>query len=341
MMKPFTVTADDDGIRLDRWFKRHRADVPHALLQKLLRKGAVRLDGKKAETSTRVVQGQVVVIREDAMPVMKDREPKTPERYRVTEEDRRLMRSIVLYEDEDMFILNKPSGLAVQGGTGQSKSLDDMLWALVSSSPQPSSHTQAALKSPFPAEGKVKVRGEKPRLVHRLDQDTSGVLVVAKSAKSAATLAKLYLQRMVEKIYWALVTGFLIPPEGLIDLPMAKRESGKDSRMEKVEIDEDAGKTAKTRYKVLEDLGGKYAWVELEPITGRTHQLRVHMAAIEHPIVGDGKYGGKEAFIGGSMGISGKLHLHARSIELPGIKKVEAPLPPHMLKTWGLLGLED
>jgi 23S rRNA pseudouridine955/2504/2580 synthase len=349
VMPEFIIAPADDDIRLDRWFKRYRPDIPHGLLSKLLRKGDIRLEGKKAEANTRVAQGQRLTIRDEAVPKRQENAPK--QAYKVSEADAELMRSIVLFENNELFILNKPAGLAVQGGTGQSKSFDDMLFALG-----------------------TRELG-KPKLVHRLDQDTSGALAVAKTSKAAAKLAELFRHKEATKLYWALVVGCPLPPEGEIDLPMVKKVLGQHSRMEsltekpqtrsrwsrrkphgarmtlengrpdlerieKVRIDAEEGKDAKTRYKVIEDLGGKYAWVELEPITGRTHQLRVHMAAIGHPIVGDGKYGGRDAFIGGSMDISGKLHLHARSLALPGLAVVKAPLPPHMQKTWDTLGLD-
>jgi 23S rRNA pseudouridine955/2504/2580 synthase len=352
-MSELRVVAADADIRLDRWFKRHRPDIPHGLLSKLLRKGDIRLDGKKAEANARVEEGQRITIREDAVPAVKATQPKKTA-YTVSDGDRELMRRSILFENDELFILNKPAGLAVQGGTGQSKSLDDMLFALGS-----------------------RELG-KPKLVHRLDQDTSGALAVAKTAKAAAKLADAFKRKETRKLYWALVAGCPLPLEGVIDLPMVKKALGKDSRMEsvaapyafdnkqrrnsrrqvgsrhrtetgrpdharieKMRIDAEEGKDAKTRYKVIEDLGGRFAWVELEPVTGRTHQLRVHMAAIGHPIVGDGKYGGKDAFIGGSLGISGTLHLHARSLALPGLPTVSAPLPTHMRETWETLGLAE
>lgn len=321
-MKEYTIKAEDDGIRLDRWFKRHFPAVTHGMLEKHLRKGAVKLNQKKAKSSDRVSEGQKIEVHGDelAKAAATPLPGKAPSKFEPTEHEIKDLKQSVLHKDARLLVINKPPGLAVQGGSKIEKNLDDML-----------THLRFD-------------KAEKPRLVHRLDKDTSGVLMLARDARTAAILSKRLQRKDVQKFYWALVKGVPEIRRGKIDLPMAKREQGEDSRMEKVEIDNDAGKDAITRYQVLETLGDQMCWVELEPVTGRTHQLRVHMAAIGHPIVGDGKYGGRDAFVRG-IELSRQLHLHARRIELPEWEDgetliVEAPLPAHMRKSFDELGLD-
>lgn len=308
-MKEYTVKEEDSDIRLDRWFKRHVPSVTHGLLEKALRKGDVRLDGKKTKSSERIKTGQNIEIRFQPPQAR----PEKPEpKARMTDEDAAMMQDTVLHKDADIIVINKPPGLAVQGGSKITKSVDSMLDALR-----------------FEAK-------ERPKLVHRLDRDTSGVLVLARSAKSATRLMNAFKSKEAEKIYWALVKGVPEIPQGKIDLPLSKQEEGD---IEKVSIDEEDGKRAITYYRIFERLSRTLAWMELIPVTGRTHQLRVHMAAIGHPILGDGKYGAREAFIDG-MELSRKLHLHARRIVIPGLIDVTAPLPKHMQESWNTLGLE-
>jgi 23S rRNA pseudouridine955/2504/2580 synthase len=308
-MSEHTIEQADTGIRLDRWFKRHHPQLTHVLLEKALRKGEVRLNGRKVKASERVEAGQVITIGFQ----LPDSGPKKPKAssWKLTAEDAQLMQSFVLFKNAEAIVINKPAGLAVQGGTGIGRSVDGMLDALR-----------------FDAK-------ERPKLVHRLDKDTSGVLVLARSANSAAKLMKTFAGKTAEKTYWALVKGAPQVPEGKIDLPLVKQEEGD---IEKVSIDKEEGRRAVTLYRLIERLARTAAWLELMPITGRTHQLRVHMAAIGHPIVGDGKYGAKVAFI---EGLSNKLHLHARRIVIPGMLDVTAPLPRHMRETWAKLGLEE
>jgi len=310
-MSEHPVTEADTGIRLDRWFKRHFPQVTHGLLEKALRKGDVRVSGKKSKTSDRVEAGQSVEIRHP-FPTPEGGKKIRPEKQRLTPEDAQMMQGLVLFKNADAIVINKPSGLAVQGGSKITRSVDGMLDALR-----------------FDAK-------ERPKLVHRLDRDTSGVLVLARSATAAAKLMKAFASKTAEKTYWALVKGTPEIMQGKIDLPLAKQEEGD---VEKVAIDEEDGKNAVTLYTVRERLASTMAWVELMPITGRTHQLRVHMAAIGHPIIGDGKYGGREAFVRG-MDFASKLHLHARRIVIPGMLDVTAPLPKHMQESWDTLGLE-
>lgn len=315
------IHDDDEGIRLDRWFKRHMPQVTHGLLQKSLRKGAVRLDGKKADSATRIAQGQKLTIPDEWKNLPQDETPRT-EKKPVEVSDRAIkdIEQAILYEDKFMLVLNKPAGLAVQGGTGQKESVDAILKARA-----------------------IKLRQDPPRLVHRLDRDTSGVLVLGKTANAAAELAQAFARKQAEKYYWALVLRVPNIEAGKIDMPLVKRAIGKDSRYEKVQSDEDDGKAAVTHYQVMDRAGQKLAWVELIPITGRTHQLRVHMAGIGHPILGDGKYGGSEAFFEGDS-IPKKLHLHARRLVLPLKDRTllfEAPLTGHMKQSWKLFQFEE
>lgn len=320
--KEHTVAATDDGIRLDRWFKRHFSGVPHGLIEKNLRKGLIRVDGKKAKSSDRVRAGQVLRCPELAAP---DRPQK---QYRTSAGDIEEIRKWVLYKDEHLIVINKPPGLAVQGGNKISRSVDGLLDGLRFDAP------------------------ERPRLVHRLDRDTSGCLVLARSAKAAAALGKAFAGKNAEKTYIALVIGQPDPLAGIIDLPLLKKESprlsgtpgGPDGRdYEIMQVDEE-GQRAVTEYRTLDMLGGKLTLMELKPLTGRTHQLRVHMTSIGCPIVGDHKYGG-DMTQGESLGIENKLHLHARHIALPSIlgsKKVAvtAPLPAHMKNSFDALGID-
>lgn len=319
-----TISQEDNDIRLDRWFKRYYPQVPHGFVEKSIRTGIIRLDGKKSESATRIKAGQVILIKNPEFGQLDKAEAWTPRPtktrgYSVTEYDRKELMQAILYKDERILIVNKPAGLAVQGGTNTERNLDDMLVALQFD------------------------KKDKPRLVHRLDKDTSGVLILARDANTAAELSEYFRFKDITKIYWALVVGRPEIEEGRIDLPLAKRSLGKDSRMEKVDIDEEDGKSAITRYKVLDGLADSLSFVELEPITGRTHQLRVHMAAIGNPIVGDGKYGGSDAFIS-TMDLPKQLHLHARRIELPDWNGktliVEAPVPQHMRKSFDILGVD-
>lgn len=316
------IQFDDDGIRLDRWFKRHMPQVTHGLLQKSLRKGAVRLEGKKADANTRLEQGQKLSFPDEWKTLTQAEAPDKPKPQKAEISDRVLkdMEQAILFEDDFMLVLNKPAGLAVQGGTGQKTSVDDILRARA-----------------------AKLKQQPPRLVHRLDRDTSGVLVLGKTANAAAELAQAFARKQAEKYYWALVLRVPNIEQGTIDMPLAKKAVGKDSRYEKVQGDEDDGKNAITHYQVMDTAGRKLSWVELMPVTGRTHQLRVHMAGIGHPILGDGKYGGSESFFEGDS-IPKKLHLHARRLVLPLKGRTllfEAPLTGHMKQSWKLFQFEE
>lgn len=308
-----TVSADEADLRLDRWFKRHYPWLGHAKLEKLLRTGQVRIDGGRAKAATRLETGQAIRIPPLGEPPKDDDAPRAPKPAKASPERIAELEAAVLHKDDAVIVLNKPAGLATQGGTGLTEHLDGLLGYLK-----------------FGA-------AERPRLVHRLDKDTSGVLLLARSAKAAAKLAEALRKRDAHKLYWALVMGVPEHRMGKIDLPLAKLAGGAGERMV---YDEDEGKNAVSLYRTIETAGKRAAWLGMAPLTGRTHQLRVHAAAMGTPIVGDGKYGGAEAFLTG--GVSRKLHLHARGIKLAhpdgGKLEVRAPLPPHMAATWDFLG---
>ncbi|MGB3808646.1 MAG: RluA family pseudouridine synthase [Parvibaculum sp.] len=311
------ITGEEDGIRLDRWFKRHFPSLTHGRLEKLLRTGQVRVDGARAKANARLATGQLVRV----PPLGDALEPAPKVERDVSDKDAEMIRACVLYKDKSVIVLNKPSGLAVQGGTNTNRHLDGMLDALK-----------------FDA-------AERPKLVHRLDRDTSGVLVLARSTRAAAALARSFKQKDARKIYWALVVGTPSPLRGTINLALIKKEGPRAERVTPAEDDEEDAKNAVTHYSVITSISTKFAWVAFMPMTGRTHQIRAHAAAIGTPIVGDGKYGNFDSHPGGE--IPHQLHLHSRSLSIAhpdgGGKRiyVEAPLPPHMQKTWNLLGLEE
>ncbi len=312
------VTDDEADIRLDRWFRRHFPGLTQAAIQKLCRTGQVRVDGKRAEAATRLVPGQSVRIpplsAAPAKPV--EAAPLDPALVREIE-------AMILYRDEQLIVLNKPPGLPTQGGPGISRHVDMML---------------AALRP----EG-----GEKPRLVHRLDKDTSGVLVVARTPGIAAKLAAAFRGRTVEKTYWAVVTGRPVPVEGRIERQLVRIDGFRGERAAVAgPFDTDTAHSI-TDYRTLDHAGRKLAWLELKPLTGRTHQLRVHCASIGAPILGDAPYGTEKQEEGNRNsalveGFPERLHLHARRLELPhpagGTLAVEAPLPAHIAETFRTLG---
>ena len=318
-VQQLTIAENDSDQRLDRWFKKHFPEINHGRLEKLLRTGQIRLDGKRAKASDRVEIGQTVRV----PPIAPAQEADAPQGSRasapkpkpVSERDAKMLHDAVLYKDADVLVINKPAGLAVQGGTGLDKNLDAMLDSL---------RFDAA---------------ERPRLVHRLDKDTSGVLVLARSGKAARELAEAFRDKSAQKIYWAVVVGIPSPERGTIDAPLSKH--AEHGFGERVGIDEEEGRHAVTRYALVERAGNRAAWLALMPETGRTHQLRAHCVILGTPILGDGKYGGAEAQLT-RENLSRKLHLHARSIRIPHPKKgwisAEAPLPPHMQATWKFFG---
>ena len=313
-IRQFTVEADDDGIRLDRWFKRHLPDASFNIVSRWARTGQLRVDGKRATPGDRLEAGQILrVPPADAAAVTNARPAR--KRRELTDDEMEFALSMVIHRDDAAIVLNKPAGLATQGGTKTENHVDGLLDALT-----------------FGLDNR-------PKLVHRLDKDTSGALLVARTSRAAGHFAKAFSSRTARKVYWALVVGVPDIADGFIDLPIGKQPG---SGGEKMHVDEKDGASARTRYRIVERAGNTCAWVELQPYTGRTHQLRVHMAAIGHPIVGDGKYGGKEAFLTGT--ISRKMHLHARRIRIDHPKgeqiDVRADLPPHMKDSFADLGFE-
>jgi len=312
--RTFTVSDDDDGIRLDRWFKRHMPDLSFNIVSRWARTGQLRLAGKRAVPGDRIEAGQEIRVPPvDPEPARGPRPQR--ERETLTEEEVQLVREMVIHKDAHAFVLNKPPGLATQGGTKTTQHLDRLL------------------------DGLANDESGRPKLVHRLDKDTSGALLVARSARAAAHFGKTFSSRTARKVYWALVVGVPDRDEGLIDAPLAKQPG---TGGEKMHISEEHGLPARTRWRVIDRAGNSTAWIELQPLTGRTHQLRAHMAAIGHPIVGDAKYGGPDAFLTG--GISRKLHLHARRIKVDGpdgkIIDVTAELPAHIAESLATIGFE-
>ncbi len=313
------VKRGEDGMRLDRWFKTHFPMVTYGYLQKLLRSGQVRVAGKRAESNTRLTYGQQIRV----PAVAREKPAAGPDtKGRTTSAaDQDLVERSILFEDDDVLVLNKPYGLAVQGGSGTTRHLDGML------------------------AGMVDRFGDRPRLVHRLDRDTTGVLLVAKTREAAAKLGRVFQTRSAAKTYWALVKGVPKPPQGRIEAALVKASGPDGDRVRRAEPGEqDAAMHATTHYAVIERVAHKASWVSLKPVTGRQHQLRAHMHLIGHPIVGDNKYEGADVLR--DSGIEPKLHLHARRLQIPhprpGVDRIDvtAPLPDHMRRTWELLGLD-
>ncbi|WP_017671239.1 RluA family pseudouridine synthase [Blastomonas sp. AAP53] len=313
--RQFTVDTDDDGIRLDRWFHRHLPDVNFNLVSRWARTGQVRLDGKRVGPGDRIVAGQTIRIPPadgdtEQRPAAARTVPKS-----LSDEQVAYAQSMVIHRDRAAVVINKPPGLATQGGTRTHAHVDGLTEALMYDSPV------------------------RPKLVHRLDKDTSGVLLLARTPGSAAYFSKKFAGRNAKKVYWALVVGVPDIYSGLIELPLAKQPG---TGGEKMHVDEENGQPSRTAYQVIERAGSRAAWVALQPFTGRTHQLRVHMAAIGHPIVGDGKYGGQNAFLTGT--ISRKMHLHARRLRIPHpdgpALDVTAELPEHFADSMVSLGFD-
>ncbi|SLN51615.1 Ribosomal large subunit pseudouridine synthase C [Aquimixticola soesokkakensis] len=320
-----TVGQDEAEQRLDRWFKKRFPQVSQIQIEKFCRKGEIRVDGGRVKANSRIAPGATVRV-----PPLPDSDKPKPVMTRISQADTRMMQDTVLFKDDHIIVINKPAGLPTQGGSGQIRHVDGLAAALMYD------------------------REDKPRLVHRLDKDTSGVLVLARTGAMATKLTAAFRHRDTRKIYWALVAGVPVPYLGEIKYGLVKAAGrGKGGEGEKMiavhprDIDATEGaKRAHTLYATLYRVGSRASWVAMEPVTGRTHQLRAHMAEIGHPIIGDGKYGGSgQENLGDGWGaqlggiISKKLHLHARSItfEHPVTKKiltVTAPLPEHMKHSW-------
>lgn len=318
------VREAEEGMRLDRWFKERFPALAFGHLQKLCRTGQIRVDGARAKTATRLSAGMTVRV-----PPLKQEDgeegdaPRTPAVRRSAADDRdaKELRQMTIHEDKDVLVLNKPFGLAVQGGSGTYRHVDGMLAALTGRD------------------------GQKPRLVHRIDKDTAGVLVVAKTRLAASELARAFRSRYARKVYWALVPGVPRVRQGRISTYLAKGEGEGPAgeRMLVAEHGDDGASHALTYYAVVDQAAQKLAWLSLKPVTGRTHQLRAHCAHIGHPIVGDPKYFDIENW---SLpgGLQNRLHLLARRLVLPlpsgDVLDVSAPLPPHMEQSWNLLGFD-
>jgi 23S rRNA pseudouridine955/2504/2580 synthase len=309
------VTADEAGMRVDRFFEARFPGLSFSHIQRVIRKGEVRVNGKRTEPKNRLEAGQTVRI-----PPLKLDHPKPRAPGSEADEDTRaFLKSITLYEDADVLVFNKPMGLAVQGGSGTTRHLDGMLEVLRDA------------------------HGQRPRLVHRLDKDTAGCLLVAKTRFAASALAQTFRSRSARKVYWALVAGVPKVPQGRVSTFLAKEEREDESVMRIAQHGDKGASHAVTYYAVVDTSGPLLSWVSLKPVTGRTHQLRAHMDHINHPIVGDPKYFARENWeLPGGM--QNKLHLVARRIAVPhprgGTIDVTAPLPPHMLQSWNLLGLD-
>jgi 23S rRNA pseudouridine955/2504/2580 synthase len=318
-VEEIAVRPDEAGLRLDRWFRLHFPAVGYTYLQKLLRSGQVRVDSKRAQANDRLEAGAAVRV-----PAMVREPPPAAPSLRpppgLSKADRDLVERMILFEDEHVLVLDKPFGLAVQGGTGTRRHIDGLL---------------AGMADRF---------GDRPRLVHRLDRDTTGVLLVAKHRDAAAKLGRIFQTRSAAKTYWALVKGVPAPRQGKIEAALVKAAGPEGDRVRKARPGEQAeAMHATTHYSVIDRVAHKASWVSLKPVTGRQHQLRAHMALIGHPIVGDNKYEGDRDMP--AANIEAKLHLHARRLVIPhpagGTRiDVTAPLPDHMRRTWELLGLD-
>jgi 23S rRNA pseudouridine955/2504/2580 synthase len=309
------VTPDESGMRVDRFLEARFPGLSFSHIQRIIRKGELRVNGKRAQPKDRLQAGQAVRI-----PPLRLDQPRPVSADRAADDETRdFLQSITLHEDADVLVLNKPMGLAVQGGSGTTRHLDQMLEVMRDA------------------------KGQRPRLVHRLDKDTAGCLLVAKSRFAATALAKTFRTRAARKIYWALVVGVPKPRQGRISTYLAKDEREDESIMRIARHGEEGASHAVTYYAVVDTAAQELAWISLKPVTGRTHQLRAHMAHIGHPIVGDPKYFDKENWqLPG--GIQNRLHLLARRVVVPhprgGTIDITAPLPPHMQQTWNLIGFD-
>jgi 23S rRNA pseudouridine955/2504/2580 synthase len=304
------ITADEADTRLDRYLRRHNEGLTQSVIQKFLRTGKIRVNGGKAEASARLAAGDSITLPQIAPPPVR---PKERHVMVMDVNQRRDLEALVLYRDEAVIVLNKPAGLASQGGKGIAVHLDGMLDALRFDG------------------------AERPKLVHRLDRDTSGVLLLARGIKPASKLAAAFRGRDVEKTYWALLWG--VPPvlQGRIDLPLTRVDGEGAARAAPADRRDAQATRAVTDYRILDHAGKKFALAELNPVTGRMHQLRVHCLALGTPILGDAAYGAAFA-----DGFAAQLHLHARRLKIPhpdgGTLTVEAPLPPHMKDSFAALG---
>ena len=310
-VRQFTVGADDDGVRVDRWFRRVLPGTSFNLVSRWARTGQLRVDGARVDPGDRLRTGQQVRVPPE--PAAAPAGPTPRPRADLSPEQTAYAQDLVIHRDAQALVLNKPPGLATQGGTGTHTHVDMLLDALWFDGVS------------------------RPKLVHRLDKDTSGVLLIAQTARAAAFFSKAFQGRTATKLYWGLVMGLPDIDDMMIDLPLAKQPG---SGGEKMHVDHAAGLPSRSRFRQIDHAADRAAWLEMQPLTGRTHQLRVHAASIGHPIVGDGKYGGRDAFLTG--GVSRKLHLHARRlvIEHPdgGTIDIKAEPPEHFAESLAMLG---
>ena len=319
-----TIPADDDGQRLDRWIKKNVPDLPYGLVQKLLRKGQIRVNGKRAKPDQKLIAGQELRLpaKDQASGQIANASAKPPV---LSEKDRAFIRSLVIYEDNDVIALNKPHGLATQGGTNMTRHIDGML------------------------DGLKNKDGVRPRLVHRLDKDTSGVLLLARSAQSAKALGHIFKGREAKKIYWALTLSVPEIYEGTVTAPLKKAGGTNKERMR---IDDEEGKSAITDYKVIETANTEAAFITFWPRTGRTHQIRAHAEFMNCPILGDPKYKKRktdhahEVIDLSALNLAGRLHLHAYSLQCPHPSgkgadlNITAPMPDDLRKSWQEMGFD-
>ncbi|MBP0440916.1 RluA family pseudouridine synthase [Tianweitania sediminis] len=314
------VSADEAGMRLDRWFKVHYPGLGFGHLQKLLRSGQVRVDGGRAKADTRIQPGQMVRVPPLPIDEKGSPGPLTAKTIR-SQQDGDVLAKMLIYEDDKVFVFNKPSGLAVQGGSGVTRHVDGLLEAWRSK------------------------KGEKPRLVHRLDRDTSGVLVVARTRLAAMKLAEAFRARETRKTYWALVKGVPKNRDGKLSTWLVKEQTPDGDRMRIAAHGEKGADHAVSYYRVVDQAGQNLSWLEMEPYTGRTHQLRVHALELGCPIIGDPKYFEADTNWDFPGGMQNRLHLHARRIIIPhperGKLDVTAEMPPHMVQSWNLIGFEE
>ncbi|MGL3108733.1 RluA family pseudouridine synthase [Bradyrhizobium sp. BR 1432] len=310
-----TVTADENNMRVDRFLEARFPGLSFSHIQRVVRKGELRVDGKRVDSKDRLEAGQSVRI-----PPLKLDTPKTSGPLsEAAQKTLAALKEMTIWEDDDVLVLNKPAGLAVQGGSGMTRHIDQMLEVMRDS------------------------KGQKPRLVHRIDRETSGCLLIAKTRFAASHLTGAFRSRSARKVYWALVPGLPKPKQGRISTFLAKEEGEDDTIMRIAQHGDEGASHAVTYYAMVETAGNKLTWVSLKPVTGRTHQLRAHMAHIGHPIIGDPKYFNIENWeLPG--GLQNRLHLLARRIVIPhprgGVIDATAPLPPHMQQSWNLLGLD-
>ncbi|OPY97424.1 hypothetical protein A5906_39120 [Bradyrhizobium sacchari] len=309
------VTADENNMRVDRFLEARFPGLSFSHIQRVVRKGELRVDGKRVDSKDRLEEGQSVRI----PPLKLDTPKAVGELSEAAQKTLKALKEMTIWEDDDVLVLNKPAGLAVQGGSGMTRHIDQMLEVMRDA------------------------KGQKPRLVHRIDRETSGCLLIAKTRFAASHLTGAFRSRSARKVYWALVPGLPKPKQGRISTFLAKEESEDDTIMRIAQHGDEGASHAVTYYAVVETAGNKLTWVSLKPVTGRTHQLRAHMAHIGHPIIGDPKYFNIENWeLPG--GLQNRLHLLARRIVIPhprgGVIDATAPLPPHMQQSWNLLGLD-